>query len=316
MATGFKEKKSHETEKKESTEKKKESGIDPKDNLAEAGINPKDNLSEADEDGTGMDPNAMATGAQPDHADAGQDVAMFKQLISQYLGDGSGVDEAEAMPMAQHAYQASREAGMEHEAAMEAAGNHLKMAHEVGKRMHQSQSKEAGGMEHECKGKEACEHESHKEAFPPAKSGTPPAHSAPSAPPAPPAHVPPANPQQMPKAQIEKYYESMRKQLIEQHGVIAGLRESLNRYELTGYLNKKMSESKLPNTITKKFREACGVVKTKGEIDKTWNSFVAGLNSATEEVSRDYADCVFTEKNQSRPTSSAEGFSDGFGDCT
>ena len=108
----------------------------------------------------------------------------------------------------------------------------------------------------------------------------------------------------------------MRKQLIQQSGVIAALRESLHKYELTGYLNKKMAESKLPNTITKKFRETCGGVRSKAEIDKTWNSFVAGMKSATEEVGTDdYSDCVFTEKNQSRSSSQAEGFSDGFGDC-
>ena len=135
------EKKSH--EKKEAHKKEADES-----SKKEAGTNPKDNLSEAGEDGQGVHhsggPGAMGSGdsgmGQPNHADADQDKALFAQLISQYLGDDAdGVNEEEAIHMAKHAHQAAMEAGMSHEQAKEAARKHMKMAHEIGKRKHQSQ---------------------------------------------------------------------------------------------------------------------------------------------------------------------------------
>lgn len=282
-------------EKKESETEKKEAGINPKDNLAEAGIDPKNNLSEAGEDGTGMNPPG-ADGATPTHADADQDIALFKQLIAQYLGgeDGQGaegVNHEDAMMMAKHAYEASREAGMDHEASMHQAGNHIKMAHEVGKRMSQ------------CK---------QSEAFP---GGKPPAHAAPA--PAASGHaaaapVPPGNPEAMPKKQIEKYYEAMRKDILRLNAENFKLKESLNKFELIGHIEKRMTEKKYPSALTKRFRESLGPVKSKEEIDRYWKYFLAARGDESSEEVAGYSDCLMLEKGSR--SSGAEG-SSGFGDC-
>lgn len=300
--------------KKESKEKEHKEDMESK----ETGINPKDNISEAGEEGEGtMPPGAgnspMANptgGGQPDHADAAQDTALFQQLIQQYLGGDEGVDPNEAMQMAKHAHEAAMEAGMSHEEAMEAAGNHLKMSAAVGKKM--SQCKQA-------------ESEEHHEAFPPAAKPAPSASAPPSSapahtmPPAAPAHVPPPATEQMPKKQVEKYYESMRRDIVRLNGENARLRENAKKHELSDYLEKKMKESKLPVHFTKAFRESIGTVRSKADIDQYWKVFTAGekaqsLNQ-TEAVSEGWDSCLMTEKHSFRESHSIESAEGGFEDC-
>lgn len=279
------EKKPMSKKKETEMEKKKEAGIDPKDNHteAEAGIDSKDNHVEAGEDGMGT-----VDGATPDHADAAQDVALFKQLIAQYLGDGHDADETEAMSMAKHAYEACREEGMDHEAAMHQAGTHVKMAHAIGKKM--MGQKQDGVM-------------------PEAKESGLPVHDSPAAPA---GALPPGNVEAMPKKQIEKYYESMRKDILRLNAENFKLKEANNKYELAAYLEKKMTEKKYPSALTKRFKESLGPIKSKEEIDKYWKYFLAARESS-EEVTTDYSDCLMLEKTAARSTGAAG--SDGFGDC-
>lgn len=288
-----------ETESKEKTENESHEST-------ESGINPKDNISEAGEEGEGTMPSAgnspMANptgGGIADHADAGQDMALFKQLIAQYLGGQDGVDEDAAMQMAKHAHEAAMEAGMSHEEAMEAAGNHLKMAHAIGQKMAQ-----CGGA-----------HES-KEAFPPAKPAASapaaaPAHAAPAAQ----APVPPPATEQMPKKQVEKYYESMRKDILRLNAHNARLTESLRKYELADYLEKKLKESKKPVQLTTKFREAMGPVKSKEQIDQYWKFFLSVNENRVEEVDESFGSCLMTEKNSFRESGSNESAEGTFEDC-
>ena len=77
-------------------------------------------------------------GADATHADADQDKALFAQMIKQYMGDDADDQDPDSHEFAKQSYQAHREMGMEHEIAVEAAGNHMKMAMNIGKKMHQA----------------------------------------------------------------------------------------------------------------------------------------------------------------------------------
>jgi hypothetical protein len=215
-------------------------------------------------------PGGDADGATPDHADAAQDQALFAKMIKQYLGkDG----DQEEMQMAQHAYQAHREHGMEHDEAYEAAGKHLQMAMEIGKKMAQAHQAESEGESES----ETQESESEGEAQE--------------------AQTPPPNPHEGKK-------ESMR--VAKLAGEVAQMRESLKRYELRDYLDDKLKNSGESNAVTKKFREALGVAKSKEHIDSTWKVFVKAYKAGTEEVSESDG-ALFLEKNTRRENSEGAG---------
>jgi len=189
-----------------------------------------------------------------DHADQAQDVALFKSLIQKYLGEDHS-DNEEALEMAKHAYEAHRESGMEHEAACEATGNHLKMAAEVGKRMAQNEAHETH-HENEAHNEGGCDDssdDSHSDGD---------SHSAPNF--------------QKKKMEKETHYESSQKMKL--LGEISRLRESVKKYELGEYLDKKLKDTGRSNQTTKTFREALGVPKSKEHIDSAYKLFMAGLN--------------------------------------
>jgi len=263
--------------KKAMRENTKEAGINPKDNetLGEAGINSKDNqaLGEAGEGGEGL--NTLG-GAQPDHADAEQDTALFKQLVSEYLGADHGSDEEEAMQLAKHAYESCREDGMDHDTAMKQAGSHLKMAHSIGKRMKQGAPMESEPKEGECNKED--------DAAPDATTGA------------------------------SNNMESMRKTILKLTAENLKLKESINKYEIADHIEKLMTEKKYPSALTKRFRESLGPVKSKDEVNKYWKYFLAAREGVDEEVTNDFSDCIVLEKTTGSKSSGAAG-SQGYGDC-
>ncbi len=228
------------------------------------------------EDGA-ADASAMAPkkdGATPDHADEDQDKALFAKMIKQYLGKDDA-DESE-MEIAKHAYQAHKEKGMAHEEAYEAAGQHLKMAAEIGKKMAQCKQSESESES------EAHESESESEAESHESEGELPAPM--------------------------KKKESM---VIKLSGEVAKLKESLKRYELKDYLDDKMKASGKSNIITKAFREALGQPKSKEHIDSTWKLFLKAYEFGAEEVGSH--ESFITEKTYHRESASASRSS--FADC-
>lgn len=270
---GFPNKK--EMEKKEGKEMEKESGME----------------KEANESKEAEDP---ATG---DHADADQDMALFKKMIQQYLGDDQG-DNQEAMEMAKHAYEHHAEGGMEHEAAYEAAGKHLQTAMAVGKKMSQ---KQAAPTESEASEKEANENKESEagdddDQAPSAPGATPPAAPGAQGP------IPPKK-----KVEIERHYEA---KIMKANAEIARLRESLKKYELNEYLDKKLSESKKPGQVTKKFREALGTPKSKEHIDSHLKTFIHAYEAGSE-GSDDFG-YAFMEKTQLKQSDKAAG---SYSDC-
>lgn len=230
-------------------------------------------------------------GVSADHADEEQDKALFAKLIKQYLGKEEP-DEMEC-EMAKQAYQAHKEKGMSHKDAMEAAGKHLQMAAEIGKKMHQAmqaaKQSEAEDEKHEAEDEsEMMQSEDEGECGDEKKE----------------AQVSPDKMSPGKKEKKESY------SMARLSGEVAKLRESVRHYELKDYLESKLRKSGQSNQCTKLFREALGKPKSKQHIDETWNTFIKAFKAGAEEVSSD--DALFVEKNAYRGT--AEGKM-SFGDC-
>lgn len=239
-------------------------------------------------------------GAPDDHADAQQDMSLFKQMIQQYLGDSADSEDPETAQMAQDAYEAHKEAGMEHKEAYEGAGNHLKMAMAIGKKMQQKQSEKEA---HEAAAESEESEESHSEA---GDVGAGPEMSKkgkglPSAPGLPSG-----------SGAAKESAASYKAKLIQALGECARLRESLKKYELKGYLDKKLSESKRSVQVTKTFREALGMPKSKEQIDHAYKLFMTGADVGSE-AADSFESFVFTEKNSFKE--SDKGTEGSFADC-
>lgn len=219
---------------------------------------------------------APASPATPDHSDEDQDKALFAKMIKQYLGKDDA-DEQE-MEMAKNCLQAHTESGMEPKEAYEAAGQHLKMAMAIGKKM--AQCKQAEGESEESES----ESEAHKEALPPPMA---------------------AGPGKKPAKESAS--------VVALSGEVAKLRESVKRYELRDYLDEKCKASGEANSVTKKFREALGTPKSKAHIDETYTLFMKAFKAGSEEVTSD-SESFFPEKQNYRESDSgSKGIS--FKDC-
>lgn len=248
---------------------------------------------------------AANDGATPDHADADQDKALFAQMIKQYLGKDDA--SPEEMEMAQHTHEACKEAGMEGKEAYEAAGQHLKMAMAVGKKMAQSKQSEAGESESEAEHGESeseSEHEAESEAEAhEAEDGTAPIGKKGK-------QTPPTNAGKPSNGQTQ---ESMRK-YVALSGEVAKLRESVRRYELRDYLEDKIKKSGRPNSFTKAFRESLGAVRSKEQIDSVYKTFVAGWDKGATEVSANMTDGMFVERTH-RESDGGSPRNVNFSDC-
>lgn len=221
---------------------------------------------EHEEDGGDGD-GAAAGGADPgaqDHADAAQDVALFKKMIGQYLGNDSGVDEEEAMKMAQHAHEHFMKQGMEAHEAYEAAGNHLKAAAAIGKSM------QGGEEEEEEEAHEAEEHEEAQESEEHEEAGDG-------------DGAPPAAPAKGKGKGAPPMAQESRKEMIKLKAEVASLRESNRRIETARYLDKKLASADASPEFLKAFREALGKPRSIAHIEETWSVFCKAREAALSE---------------------------------
>jgi hypothetical protein len=95
--------------------------------------------------------------------------------------------------------------------------------------------------------------------------------------------------------------ESLKKELAKSRGENASLSEKLKVGSMKEYLEKKLSESKLPRRITDKFRESVGdVTKLRDEkaIDKEFKNFLEGYNAARGESGTEFEPFVAVEKGE------------------
>ncbi len=210
-------------------------------------------------------------------------------MIQQYLGKDQA--DPEEMEAAKHAYEAHKETGMEHEAAYEAAGKHLKMAMAIGHKMAQCKQSEGESEESESESEsEAEESESESESHHEANTSEPPAKPGKKGTPSPTGGA------------MEKKKESM---VIQLSGEVAKLRESVKKYELRDHLDKKLRESGKSNIFTKKFREALGAPKSTAHIDEMWQIFVKAADAGAEEVGSEEG--LMFEKNNYRESDKSTG---------
>lgn len=101
------------------------------------------------------------------------------------------------------------------------------------------------------------------------------------------AEMPKEEPKQEAKEEAKEAAEPKESAAIaELKGENAKLKESLRKYEIASYLDKKLKESKESRQVTDAFRELVKAAKTTGEIDKMWESFSKGLSAAGEKTSK------------------------------
>lgn len=72
--------------------------------------------------------------------------------------------------------------------------------------------------------------------------------------------------------------------LLKLKGENAQLKERLAALETEKYLDKKLQESKLPMSVTKKFRESLKAVKSKKEVDEKFDLFMEGYKAVGGEA--------------------------------
>jgi hypothetical protein len=254
-------------------DKKDDKAVDKETEKKESGLEKEAKAHE------GEDPAAA------DHADADQDKELFASMIKQYLGDDHA-DNGEAMEMGKHAYECSKEAGMEHEAALEAAGKHLQMASAIGKKMSSKQAAPTEAVE-----KETTEAKESDDAD---KSAEP---------------APATDPKK--KVEIERHYEAARKEILTLKGENARLTELNKKYELRDYLEKKLKECGEATSLTKKFREALSSFKSKEQIDSEFKTFMKGAQA----VAAGYDGVGYSFMEKSSMTTQSKKAEGSFSDC-
>jgi hypothetical protein len=242
---------------------------------------------------------APAGGADPgtqDHADAGQDVALFKKMIGQYLGHDSGVDDEEAMKMAKHSFEHFKQGGMEEHEAYEAAGSHLKAAAAIGKSMH-GETQESEEHEEEAAESEAHEEsEEHEEAGD--GGGAPPAASGKKGPP------------------MAQEANRSNKEVTKLRAEVASLRESVQKQRVDRYLDKKLQACDKSPEWVKAFREALGKPRSVAHVEETWDVFNRAAEAAlAESDAGEGDDPLVTERDSGRFRESGNANVISFADC-
>lgn len=187
-------------------------------------------------------------GEQPaaKHDDEAQDIELIKKMISEYLGDEEHSEET--MHAAKQAHDAAKGIGLDGDEAYQSAGKMLKMA----RHMKQKQSEDEAKMKQE---------ESEDEKAMPMKQE-----------------------ESESECENEKAKQKESAQLIKLRGENAALAEKLAVLENEKYLDKLLRESKLPMSVTKKFREALGekVPAKREEIEAKFKLFREGAKAAGE----------------------------------
>lgn len=217
-------------------------------------------------------------------------------MVSEILGkDHDDEDEAdECGKLAHEAYQAHKEMGEKHEAAMEKAGDAVKLARHMASKQAEAEA-------------EANESEAEGEDNPPPKKKPVAKKPAPKADDDKSDDDGGDDDEDADEAEAEAESESesenkeskkvkaLRKKLLEAEGQNAVLKTKLTESEINGYIDAQLKKSGLPVAITKRFREAAGKMKSKADFDAKWKMFREGAKDIKSDV--DWA--VVAEKSTS-----------------
>ncbi len=215
-----------------------------------------------------------ADDADADHPDADKDVELIKKMIAQHLGDSTKDMSAEEMEslhaLGHEAYQAHKEMGASEKEAFDHAGNALKLA--------QHMSKKSKGVE-EAEGEDDAEKVPPKKKKPAAADDDAGAddeadddESEESV-----GEAEKESESESENKESSKREQELEKKLLEAEGRIAAFEATTKKTEISRYVDLKLKESKHPASVTKKFREAAGDIKTKEDFDAKWKVFLSGV---------------------------------------
>lgn len=188
-----------------------------------------------------------------DHPDADKDVELIKKVIAQHLGDkakGASPEEMEALEgLAKEAYEAHKEMGKDDAEAQKCAGQAVELAHHMsGKKPKKEDAQEGDDKKEDPPAKEAEEAMDEKDE------------------------------KEEPKE--SKREKELEQKLLETEGRLAALEAKDKKNELQRHVDAKLKESGQPSSITKRFREAAGEMKTKEDFDTKWKVFLAGVEDS------------------------------------
>lgn len=257
-----------------------------------------------DADGAGSDDGQ--------HDDKDKDVALIKKMISDHLGDkadGLSKKEMEQLhALGKEAYQAHKEMlqtegkdgkDMEDE-AFKHAGHAMKLAHHMAAKAKEDESE--------------TESEDEDNQQPAPKKKAAPAKDDSGSSDDDDDDEDDASSENEDESESEdekkesKRVNSLKTKLLEAEGRIAALEAKTRQAELGGYIEKCLRESKQPNVITKRFREAAGKFRSKADFDSKWKIFTEAIKGTRPEV--DWG--LMMEKSTSSDVSSDSRETKGF----
>lgn len=192
------------------------------------------------------DAPAAPPAAADAHGDEDQDIALIQKMLKKYLGDGAEEASKEECGVAKEAMEAYKEMGYGEKEAEEAAAHAVKLAKHMSKK----------GIAAEPPAEEPAEPQ---EAEPAIESEQPAPDKA--------------------KAESAKKMEAMRKENLTLKGELAAFKEAARKGELATYLDQKMSATKLATSVTKGFKESIKDLKSKEQIDSSWEIYSAGIKA-------------------------------------
>jgi hypothetical protein len=185
------------------------------------------------------------------HDDEDQDIELIKKMLVKYMGDGEYGPSEEECGVAKEAIEAYKEMGMDQKEAEEAAVHAVKLAKHMAK-------KGLSGAPSE----------------PPAAPGEQPQQQEES------EEVEESGDQPSPdKLKDEKQIEAMRQENLKLKGELASFKEAARKGELETYLEQKMAKTKMPTSVTKGFKESVKDLKSKEQIDASWEIYSAGIKA-------------------------------------
>lgn len=221
--------------------------------------------------------------AQDTHADEQQDIELIKAMIAKYLGDEETTDDEKSL--VKEAYEACKEMGMGDDEAGEKAVHQLKLAKHLASKQEKPEGDETEveeGDDQKDPSQLAAESEEAEKV---------------------------EESEEEKKDEEEKVQESAK--VIQLQGKIAKLEQEISNYKNAEKLETLLKESKLPMSVTKKFREAVVGMKSVKEIENAWKLFEAGYKS-TNTSSGDMFEGVFVQPEKTVSATKAGMFDDVF----
>lgn len=251
-------------------------------------------------------------GGADDHDDKNQDVALIKKMIADSLGDGAkslSKKQTEAMiKFGKQAYQAYQDMGESEDEAYKCAGKAMKLAHHMSSKQEEDETesededvvppkkkgkgkpapKDDGDGDDDDDGASSSESEDESETESEGKKES-------------------------------KVVNKLRKELLEAEGRIAALEAKDRKVELNRYIEAAFKKSGQPVSVTKRFREAAGKLKSKFEFDAKWKIFLEGAKDRPNRSDEDFSDSLFSERatttEDGERTSGDEADGSDFSDC-